>query len=97
MYRPPYANPNYQPYAPYANQQFNNQNPYQNPNQNPYQNPYQSANPNSDLNPNKVYETNSESTNIINPTPTSGKYCKYCGSSNQLESKFCQSCGARLE
>ena len=52
---------------------------------------------NSDLNPNKVYETNSESTNIINPTPTSGKYCKYCGSSNQLESKFCQSCGARLE
>lgn len=93
MYRPPYANPNYQPNTAYANQQFNNQVPYQNPNQNPSQ----TTNPNTDLNPNKTYDTNSGPNNTVNPTATSGKFCKYCGMSNQPESKFCQSCGARLE
>lgn len=84
-YQSPYINPNYVPTTPYANQQFNQQNPYQNSNQNP------------DLNPVTTFDTNFGSNSADNPTITTDKFCKYCGSQIQSESNFCRSCGTRLK
>lgn len=81
VYWQPYFNPNYPPKIPYQNQQLN----------------YQDFNQNPELNPNKTYDTNSESIIVVNPSSITEKFCKNCGNRIPSESIFCQSCGAKID